>query len=443
MQSIKLFSCLKSQYKAVALGILCSVASSAASVSLMAVAGSFLTAMAVAALSHSFVNLFISSAAIRLFAISRTLLRYLERLVNHNATFRIITDLRCQIFSRALETDIYHQELLQRNTVQYSLLKDSTTIEELYIKGLLPVISAFIISTAVATLLISYLGSAAFPVLLTILLAVLLLPLYAVKTLGSEVKDIDSLQVEMLNISFTLIHGMLDLKALGIYSRLLFKYNDLTDCMGLKLKRIHHKVSTTRALQSLVIQLGCIVFILEGSELLINQNLSASLFMMLFFAYISLLEIIMPLSDAMIACYHSKDAEIRLKILINSQKTADVAPTALDGKLNTVELKNICFSYDKKEIFENLNLIFSDTKNYLIKGPCGSGKTTVFKLLTGLVHPTKGTVLYNGQDQKSFTKDSICDHFSGCLQKNSMLTGTIRSIFTAVDSSVSDERIYD
>ncbi|MGN0903130.1 MAG: ATP-binding cassette domain-containing protein, partial [Succinivibrio sp.] len=124
-------------------------------------------------------------------------------------------------------------------------------------------------------------------------------------------------------------------------------------------------------------------------------------------------------------------------------KTADVIPAALEGKLNTVELKNICFSYDKKEIFKNLNLIFSDTKNYLIKGPCGSGKTTVFKLLTGLVSPSKGTVLYNGQDQKRFTKDSICDHFSSCLQKNSMLTGTIRSIFTAVDSSVSDERIYD
>ena len=66
---------------------------------LMALAGWFITAAALAAPAVAIAgaiafDFFQPSAGIRFFAISRTLSRYAERLVTHEATFRLLADLR-------------------------------------------------------------------------------------------------------------------------------------------------------------------------------------------------------------------------------------------------------------------------------------------------------------------------------------------------------------
>ena len=68
-----------------------------------------------------------------------------------------------------------------------------------------------------------------------------------------------------------------------------------------------------------------------------------------------------------------------------------------------IELKNIAHSYD----FESENptyalnpfsLVWEDGGCYAILGPSGCGKTTMLNIMSGLVSPSKGSVLFDGND---------------------------------------------
>ena len=66
-----------------------------------------------------------------------------------------------------------------------------------------------------------------------------------------------------------------------------------------------------------------------------------------------------------------------------------------------LELKNICFSANadgqEKEILKNINLTL-DEKVIAFTGPNGGGKSTLAKIIMGIIKPTSGQILYNGED---------------------------------------------
>lgn len=65
----------------------------------------------------------------------------------------------------------------------------------------------------------------------------------------------------------------------------------------------------------------------------------------------------------------------------------------------TLELQNISYSYEKgKSILSNISAELEAGKLYAILGSSGSGKTTLLSLLGGLDTPTKGEVLFNGEN---------------------------------------------
>jgi energy-coupling factor transport system ATP-binding protein len=74
------------------------------------------------------------------------------------------------------------------------------------------------------------------------------------------------------------------------------------------------------------------------------------------------------------------------------------------GLLEFIKLKNVDFSYKRgRPVFKNVNLAFSGFGCTAITGPNGSGKTTMGKLMTGIIEPLQGSVLLEGTDIKNFT----------------------------------------
>ena len=71
-----------------------------------------------------------------------------------------------------------------------------------------------------------------------------------------------------------------------------------------------------------------------------------------------------------------------------------------------LELKDICFSRDNKNILKNVNLKIDNNKMVVITGPNGSGKSTLAKIIMGIVKPDSGKIIFNGKD---ITNLSITD----------------------------------
>ncbi len=69
-----------------------------------------------------------------------------------------------------------------------------------------------------------------------------------------------------------------------------------------------------------------------------------------------------------------------------------------------IEIKNLCKSFEDKEVLHDISTVFENGKTNLIIGQSGSGKTVLMKNLVGLLDPTSGQVLYDGRDFVAMSK---------------------------------------
>ncbi len=72
-----------------------------------------------------------------------------------------------------------------------------------------------------------------------------------------------------------------------------------------------------------------------------------------------------------------------------------------------IELRSVSLEFGELSIFNNLSLTINQGDSLVLVGPSGSGKSSLLKLMTGLLEPTGGEVLYRG---KSLSILSKTDH---------------------------------
>lgn len=98
--------------------------------------------------------------------------------------------------------------------------------------------------------------------------------------------------------------------------------------------------------------------------------------------------------------------------------------------MSALSLNNICFSYDRTPVLQNLSYEFEEGKMYCIVGKSGAGKTTLLSVLSGLACPTDGSIYYNGKDIKGIDKYKFRSKYIGVIfQSYNLLTK-----FTAVEN---------
>jgi phospholipid/cholesterol/gamma-HCH transport system ATP-binding protein len=88
-----------------------------------------------------------------------------------------------------------------------------------------------------------------------------------------------------------------------------------------------------------------------------------------------------------------------------------------------IEIKDIYKTFGENEVLKGISAQFKPGKNNLIIGGSGSGKTTLLKCIVGLHEPTKGQVLFDGQDftAMDFTERVPIRKEIGMLFQNSAL----------------------
>ena len=106
-------------------------------------------------------------------------------------------------------------------------------------------------------------------------------------------------------------------------------------------------------------------------------------------------------------------------------RTRLVPVHSLEGR---IELKNVSFKYGGPEspnILQNINLELAPGKMVALVGRSGCGKTTLIKLIAGLLEPTAGTIMFDNVDLKALNYRDVRRHIGMVLQENHMFNETI------------------
>ncbi len=74
---------------------------------------------------------------------------------------------------------------------------------------------------------------------------------------------------------------------------------------------------------------------------------------------------------------------------------------------NILKAENLCKSYFNKKALQGVNLTIQQGKIVGLLGPNGSGKTTFLKIAAGILHPSSGTLLIDGQKPGVYTKSIV------------------------------------
>jgi ATP-binding cassette subfamily B protein RaxB len=116
------------------------------------------------------------------------------------------------------------------------------------------------------------------------------------------------------------------------------------------------------------------------------------------------------------------------------------AGTKLIGR---IELKGIVYRYSPSDpvVLDRVDLLIEPGEHLAITGPSGGGKSTLVKVLLGLVEPVAGEVLVDGMPLSRFGYKSYHDQIGAVLQEDSLFAGSVFDNIALFDEAPDQERV--
>jgi ATP-binding cassette, subfamily B, bacterial CvaB/MchF/RaxB len=94
-------------------------------------------------------------------------------------------------------------------------------------------------------------------------------------------------------------------------------------------------------------------------------------------------------------------------------------------------------------IFQSINLTIEPGQCVVLYGPSGTGKSTLFKILMGLVKPTSGEMLLNGQQVDGNALQTYRQQIAGVMQNDRLFIGSIYENINFFDEHIDFQRIEE
>lgn len=109
----------------------------------------------------------------------------------------------------------------------------------------------------------------------------------------------------------------------------------------------------------------------------------------------------------------------------------------------SVSFSDVCFKYPgyREDILKEINLEFRSGERIGVIGSTGSSKSTLVQMIPRLYDVSHGEVCVGGKNVKEYDIQTLRDEVAVVLQKNTLVTGTIRSNMKWGDENASDEEI--
>ncbi len=249
------------------------------------------------------------------------------------------------------------------------------------------------------------------------------------KKLKKEAKDVQASAGRLLTIIDETLMGMRIIRsfnATGFILKRFSRENDFYRKASLaSFKKRELAPSFSEAAGVFVV--ACILVYGGGLVLSANSGLEASSFI----AFIAIFSQVIRPSKAIVMALSNiqlgqASGERVLEILDKPVEIAD-RPGAVELKSfnEAIELTNVSFAYNEREVLTNINLRIEKGKTVALVGPSGVGKSTIADLVPRFYEATSGQVLVDGKDVKDYTMESLRSHMSFVTQEIILFNDTI------------------
>lgn len=135
------------------------------------------------------------------------------------------------------------------------------------------------------------------------------------------------------------------------------------------------------------------------------------------------------------------------EFLAEDEKERHVDTSSIDKILDdreniSINIENVTFFYDKNEtLFNGFSEKINPKENVTFRGRTGIGKSTIFKLILGLLSPQYGSITINGINTSNIPDDKKRMIFGYVEQSFHFIKGNIKDQITLFDPKVTDEAV--
>ncbi|WP_181699603.1 thiol reductant ABC exporter subunit CydC [Chthonobacter albigriseus] len=402
---VRRFARMAPRRLAVALALL--VLTLAAGLGLLAVSGWLIAGAGLAGIGLIVFDTFQPSAGIRFFAVARTVLRYGERLVSHDATFRILAALRVDVFrglATAGRSRLRSADLLAR------LSSDLDALDGLHLRFAAPIAAATVVLAAAAAVF-----AAVSPLLAVAVIGpVVLLGIGAPFALGLAARNdarlrhvgLDAVRARLVDLDV----GRTELVLAGRLAEAVDRVGAAAARVATVERRLQVRDAGLRFAAGIAGQVAIAGAALVGAALLAEGRLSAPAYVLVVTAAFALGETIAPLRTAALELGRLTLAARRIAPLVEAGRTsAGTSEDQVVGGMNQaksgssvrapgIRFDQVAFAWEdyRGPVLAGITLAVAPGERVALVGASGSGKSTILALAAGLVRPTAGAVTVGG-----------------------------------------------
>jgi ATP-binding cassette, subfamily C, bacterial CydC len=427
-------------------GLALMMLSLAAGITLLALSGWFITASALAGLGLiAALDVFTPGAGIRLAAITRTVSRYVERLVTHEATFRLLADLRLQLFDRLLGLDEAQLRSLRRGDTLNRLTADVDTLDHLFLGVLGPALSALLLTllAGIAVGLLVDPSVALAAVGLVLVLSPLLAELARRRGAGASGALVDALP-ELRRQASESLEGVQDLLAFDLADRQRAVLTNRSAVMiGLQ-ERLQRLDAASQALVTLTGFAGAWLALALGIGLLRAEVISGPVLGLLALGMLALGEAWQALPAAWRRLEQCRGAARRLGDTMAERPRLPAAAAAVAPAGQRLSMTGVSFGYraDLPPVLQDFSLEIGAGERIAVVGPSGAGKSTLALLLMRQLDPDRGVVALDGVDLRRLDQDRLRRHIGLLPQRPVLFRDTLAANLRLADPAASDAALH-
>ena len=427
----------------IVIGLSLSILTLFASVFLLSLSGWFLASTAVVGVAGLYTfNYMLPAAGVRAAAITRTASRYVERLVDHNTTFKILAYLRTLAFRKILPLSANQLAQYQKADLLNRFIVDIDALDHLYLKLFSPIV------TALVMILLLFIGlsyiNLPIALIITIVLTITLLAIpvifyHAGKQLG---ETLAKQQSEYRALLINYLQGQAELTLFNAQHRYRTKLDKLESDWLFHQQR----QSTLMALSSALVVLiaGFLTLLVLW---LITQYTLSPLVALFVFVCLASSEILAPIPGAFIFLGQVLTSATRTTTLFN--QTPDIKfieqGKTIDLSIAKLQFDDISFSYPNQPfaILSHFSLTINSGQHVGLIGKTGCGKSTLLNLVTRTWEPNSGKVLINDIPVDQLDEATLRQTIAVVPQVITIFSDTLKQNLLIGNRQASDQQLID